>query len=234
MTRLTIQRLHDEIGLKPDVPGYGKAFGAKSRALLFAKFSNKSAPALTDADFVALASRWNVPVGHIKGVRKVEAPRGPYNNDGTPALLYERHKFRNNTVPPGRFNSAAPLLSGPPYGPGGYGSFASQWNKLNDACALDPEAAFSACSWGAFQVLGENAVALGYAGAYEMALSLVEGEAAHLETFRRFVETNDLLDEFQRCRPNDPDSCIGFVSRYNGSGFRKFDYHKKLAKAIAI
>lgn len=234
MTRLTIQTLHDDIGITPDVPGYGKVFGPRSKAALFAKLSNRNAPALTPADFQCAADRLGVPVGHIRGVRKVEAPRGPYDDQGRPSILYERHVFARNTEPQGRFNEGHPTLSASKgYGPGGYGPFSAQYDRLAAACALDPEAAFRACSWGAFQVLGENAEAMGYVSAYEMAKTLTTGEAAHLDTFVKYVETNDLLDEFRACRPNDPRSCEPFVERYNGPGFRKFDYHVKLAKAIA-
>jgi hypothetical protein len=231
--RLTIKGLHDRIGITPDMPGYGTAFGPRSRAALFAKLSNKKAPALTNGDFVVAASRLGVPVGYIRGVRKIEAPRGPYDDDGRPSILYERHKFRNNTVPVGRFNASNPTLSGPPYGPGGYGAFSAQYGKLADACALDPEAAFRACSWGAFQVLGENATALGYASAYDMAMTLVEGEGGHLDTFVRYVETNHLVAKFQACRAGDPRSCQPFVAGYNGPGYRDFHYDEKLAAAIA-
>lgn len=226
--RLTIKALQTDIGVTAD-----GAFGPKSKAALFAAFTNLKAPALTDADIKAAADRLGVPAGHIRGVRKVEAPRGSYDDSGKPSILYERHKFRNNTVPVGRFNKSHPKLSGPGYGPGGYGAFSAQWDKLAAACALDPEAAFRACSWGAFQVLGENAVSLGYTSAYDMAKSLVPSEAGHLETMVRFIKANGLADEFRHCKPGDAASCIPFVSRYNGSGFRAYNYHVKLATAIA-
>lgn len=233
VNRLTIKQLHDYIGITPDIPGYGEVFGPRSREALSKHLSNLNAPALTEQDFKIAGARLGVPGNYMRGVRKVEAPRGPFDDLGRPTNLHERHKFRNNTVPVGRFDRSNPDLSGPPYGPGGYGSFSSQFDKFSRACALDPEAAFRASSWGAFQVLGENAVSLGYPSAYHMVKSLTESEAAHLESFCRFVEVNGLVDELRACRPNDPDSCIPFVSRYNGSGFRKFDYHNKLAKAIA-
>jgi hypothetical protein len=226
--RLTIAGLQRFLGVADD-----DVFGPRTMNAMFAKLSNKKAPALTKADFMVAATRLGVPVGHIRGVRKIEAPRGPYDDDGRPSILYERHKFRNNTVPKGRFNSTHPALSGPPYGPGGYGAFGAQYGKLAAACALDPEAAFRACSWGAFQVLGENAVALGYASAVDMALTLVTGEAAHLETFVRYVETNNLIDKFRACRPNDAKSCQPFVAGYNGPGYKTFKYDTKLAAAIA-
>ena len=226
--RLTIKALQAVIGVTAD-----GAFGPQSKAALFAKLANLKAPALTALDFQMAADRLGVPVGHIRGVRKVEAPRGPFDDDGRPSILYERHKFRNNTVPVGRFNKSNPDLSGPGYGPGGYGAFSAQYDRLARACALDPEAAFRACSWGAFQVLGENARALGYASAYDMAKALTKSEAAHLDSFVRYVETNQLTDELRACRPNDPVSCRPFVSRYNGPGYRQFSYDVKLAKAIA-
>lgn len=226
--RLTIKALQSRIGTVAD-----GAFGPASRKALFAAFTNLTAPALTADDFKCAAERLGVPVGHIRGVRKVEAPRGPYDDNGRPSILYERHKFRNNTDPVGRFNKSHPTLSGPPYGAGGYGPFSAQWERLALACALDPEAAFRACSWGAFQVLGENAVSLGYPSAFDMAHSLVASEAAHLETFVRFVEKNGLVDELRGCRPGEPASCVPFVSRYNGSGYRQFSYHTKFAAAIA-
>lgn len=228
MTRLTIEQLQTSIGVAAD-----GQFGPKSRAALFAKLSNKNALAMTDADFVAAASRINVPVGHIKGVRKIEAPRGAYDDQGRPSILYERHKFRNNCVPVGRFNTSHPDISGPPYGAGGYGPFSAQYDRFAAACALDPEAAFRACSWGAFQVLGENAVACGYPSAYDMALSLTEGEGAHLDMFMRFLEAEHLVEAFRACRPHDPESCQAFVAAYNGSGYKEFHYDTKLAEAIA-
>lgn len=228
MSRLTIKELQYNISVTPD-----GAFGPKSRAALFAKLSNTSAPALTAADIQAAARRLGVPVGHIKGSREVEAPRGSYDDMGRPTILYERHKFRNNCEPVGRFNASHPDLSGPAYGPGGYGPFAGQYDKLARACALDPEAALRACSWGAFQVLGEHWEHLGYESVWEMVLSLTAGEAAHLETYVRFIERNGLKDELQACRPNDPASCVPFVSRYNGPGYHKFNYHRKFAEAIA-
>lgn len=228
MSRLTIIDLQNHIGVNAD-----GSFGPKSRDALFAKLSNKNAPPLTDDDLYRMAQRLGVPVGHIKGIREVEAPRGAFDDRGRPSILYERHKFRNNTVPVGRFNASHPGLSGPAYGPGGYGAYSAQYGKLAAACALDAEAAFRACSWGAFQVLGENAVTLGYASAYDMAISLTTGEAAHLETFVRFVEVNHLVEKLQACKPGNPDSCRAFVSVYNGAGYRDFNYHIKLAEAIA-
>lgn len=232
MTRLTLAALHDDIGITPDTPGYGRSFGPRSRAALMMKLTNTHAPALTEADYQTLAVDWRVPVKHIKGVRKIEAPRGAFDDQGRPAIVYERHVFARNCQPRNAFNMTCPALSGAPFKPGQYGTFGGQWDKLLAACALDPDAAFQACSWGAFQVLGENAIALGYSNAYELAKMLTTSEAAHLDSFRRFVESKGLVDKFRACKPGDASSCIPFVEGYNGKGFRTFGYHTKLAEAI--
>lgn len=230
--RITIKVLHDAIGITPDVPGYGKVFGPKSKEALRRFLINLKAPAITDDDIKALASEMTVEPATLRGIRRVEAPRGSYDDTGMVTNLYERHVFARNTVPPGRFNKTAPAISGGAYGPGGYGSYAGQFDKLASACALDPHAALEACSWGAFQVLGENWEGMEYASPLDMVQRLVASEFAHLDSFARFVRMNSLEDELRACRAGDPASCVPFVSRYNGPGYKRFNYHTKLAKAI--
>lgn len=227
MARLTIEQLQRNIDVLDD----GK-FGPFSRAALLAHFSNPKAARLTDADFEKAASDLGVHPSYIRGVMKIEAKYGSFDTNGRPTILFERHKFRNNTVPPGKFNDTNPDLSGPPYGRGGYGLLSAQWGKLAAACALDPEAAFMACSWGAFQVMGEHAARLGYGSAYMMAHMLRESEAQHLETFVRYVKCFNLVKALQACRPGNPDSCRAFCQGYNGADYEQFFYHIKFARAI--
>lgn len=200
-------------------------------AKFLASLVNLNAPALTDADFAKAASDLGVGVNIIRAVRKVEAPRGPFDDDGRPTILYERHVFARNTDPKGEFSRSHPSVSGPAYGSGGYGPFSQQYARLTLAYKLDPGAAIEACSWGAFQVLGENWQALGYASPLAMAQSFTVSEAAHLDSFVRFVRANNLIDELRECRAGDPASCIPFVAIYNGPAFRTYNYHEKLAAA---
>lgn len=204
-------------------------------AAMLASITNTNAKALTAEDFARAADELGhgVTPAHMRASKKVEAPRGAFDDRGRPSILYERHVMSRNTSPKGRFNASHPSLSAiKGYGPGGYGSFSSQYDKLRQAYALDPEAAFEACSWGAFQVLGENAQSLGYESARHMAQMLATSEAAHLDSYVRFIKANGIADELGRCRPNDPDSCIPFVSVYNGDGFRRFNYHTAFASAL--
>lgn len=223
------RELQKIIGVEQD----GK-FGPKSRAALLSYFTNSATPGLSHSDLLDAAYKLNVSENHIRAVRMVEAPRGAYDDQDRPSILYERHVFARNTEPKGKFNANYPSLSNSKgYGPGGYGKFSEQYEKLGFACALDVDAAFAACSWGAFQILGENAVGMGYASPFDMARSLISGQAAHLECFVRFIKMKKLDDELRACKPNDPQSCVPFVTGYNGSGYATFNYHNKFAKALA-
>jgi hypothetical protein len=225
--RLDIAGLRKFLGL----PAAG-AFDAAAQAALLARLTNHSPTPVTDADIDRAAAALGVSAKAIKAVRKVETKQSPFDADSRPTILYERHVFTRNTVPPGRFTAAHPLISGGPYGPGGYGKISAQYGKLMQACALDPEAALRACSWGGFQVLGENAVPIGYGSTLEMVVMLVASEAAHLESFVRFVRHNKLVEALRACRAGDPSSCIAFVKGYNGKDFASFSYHTKLADAL--
>ncbi|TMJ20561.1 MAG: N-acetylmuramidase family protein [Alphaproteobacteria bacterium] len=225
--RLTVGGLRAFLGL----PAAG-GFDAAAQKALLARLAAPSPTKLTGADIARAAADLGVSAKVIDAVREVETKRASFDEKGRPTILFERHKFAANTVPKGRFNAAHPAISGGPYGSGGYGKFSAQYGKLLDACALDPEAALRACSWGAFQVLGENAVPIGYRSTLEMVLSLTTGEQAHLESFVRFVRGNHLADELRACRAGDPASCVPFVKAYNGSDFAVNAYHKKLAAAL--
>lgn len=223
----TLQRRLMALGLDPGRDD--GQMGPRTRAALDAALTNPRAPALTDADIAAVATSLAVPPGHVRGVRTVEAPRGAFDEQGRPSPLYEPHVFSRQSGR--RFDATHPTLSYKTWRAGAYGPFSAQYPKLYAACALDPGAAFKACSWGAFQVLGENAEDLGYQDAFAMAIALTKSEAAHLESFVRFVRSKGALDELRACRAGDPKSCEPFVAIYNGTGQVK-KYAVLLAEAI--
>src|SRR5690606_22410401 len=116
-----------------------------------------------------------------------------FRADRRPQALFERHKFRDFTD--GRFNAEAPEISGPP---GGYGSIASQYERIERAIALcereglGPEPALRATSWGLGQIMGFNHVAAGYPSAREMVEAMVGGEDAQLEALASFLNSSGM------------------------------------------
>ena len=98
--RISLKDLHDAIGITPDIPGYGKVFGPRSKEALRRFLTNRKAPAINDADIVIMASLMEVDPRIMRAVRKVEAPRGSYDNTGMITMLYERHVFTRNDTDP--------------------------------------------------------------------------------------------------------------------------------------
>ncbi len=199
------------------------AFGPVSQAALVAHFTNPQAPAVNNADMVALASRLGCTTQQLRAVSLVESGGGGFDKKGRPKILYERHLFHRLTDgkwSPAPFSQAAG---------GGYGE--DSWVKLGQACARDPDAAFSACSWGKFQVLGMHWSKLGYPSPYALAWTTAQSEADHYELLTRYIEVFGLKAALHKLS-TDPEDCRAFAAAYNGSGYRRFDYHTKLARAM--
>lgn len=218
-TEVNVSALQTRIGTEPD----GK-WGPASRQALLDHFTNVNAPAVSAADIATYAARLGCTSHQINAVAKVESSGGGFDNSGKPKILFERHWFHrltNGKWSPSPFSQSKG---------GGYGE--SSWLKLSAACAHDPDAAFSSCSWGKFQVMGGHWQKLGYPSPYAMAWTAVQSEADHYEMLIRYIEAFSLKDELQAISAN-PDDCRAFARAYNGPAYERFDYHAKIARAMA-
>jgi N-acetylmuramidase len=200
------------------------AWGAASRAALVAALTNKNAPAATADDIARIAGRLGASPAQLRAVAAVESSGGGFDMQGRPKILFERHLFHRQTG--GKFSPA-------PYSQASGGGYSeSSWGKLATACGKDPGAAIGACSWGKFQVLGLHWSKLAYASPWELAHSLVTGEAAHYDLFARYIETFGLRDALRKVSA-DPADCRAFAQGYNGPAYRKFSYDTRIAKGMA-
>jgi hypothetical protein len=204
----------------------------ESRPKLLAHFTNKQAPALTDRDIAAAAARLGATVSQVRAVRIVEASGAGYDRAGMPKILYERHKFHALTG--GRFSPSSFSQSKS----GGYTSDANgdgicdSWDRLCEGIATgEVDAAFQACSWGLFQVLGMWWDELGYTSPFALAWTCVQSEGDQLDLFVRYIEHFGLADELRRLSPN-PVTCRPFAAAYNGSAYKLNAYDEKLAAAM--
>jgi len=200
------------------------AAGPATRLAIVTAFQNKSAPAVTDDDVARFAAEIGCSVKQVRAVARVESGGAAFDTAGRPKILYERHYFHRLTQGKWSVSSFS--------NPSGGGYAEDSWDKLVAAACRDPWAAFQSCSWGKFQVMGANWNALGYASPLDMAWSMRESEAGHYEALTRFVKVNGLADDMARLSTNPADN-EGFAKGYNGPGFRDFDYHHKLAAAMA-
>ena len=201
----------------------------ETRAAFMGIFANRKAPAVTQDEIAGFAHRLGGSVKQMMAVSKVESGGGGFLDSGHPKILWERHHFWK------RLQLNLPLISNPK--PGGYtldanaNSINDSWEKLTEAAMHAPAWAIESCSWGKFQVMGFWWQKLGYDSAADFAWSMRESEAGHYEALVRYIQFNKLAEAF-RALSTDPETCRAFAAGYNGGGYRKFDYHNKLARAM--
>lgn len=197
--------------------------GPETREAIVAAFTNPDAPVVTSVQVAELAARLGCTAKQLSAVATVESGRSAFDAEDRPKMLFERHKFNRFTN--GRFPMSAwnnPMA-------GGYGE--DSWDKLSHAACQDVDSAFSAASWGRFQVLGQYWQGLGYESPLALAYSTVGGEAAHYELLARYIERFNLKAPLAAIS-SDPTANVAFASAYNGPAFQKFNYDGKLAVAM--
>jgi hypothetical protein len=187
--------------------------------------------ALTDADFARAAKELNVEVAAIRAVAEVEAAGAGFLPDGRPAVLYEAHIFHkhSNGAHANAKDRRGVKLSSPKWNRSLYGATgAAQHNRYEDARKLDPDAANQACSWGTFQILGQNYKECGFDRSQAFIDAMWNGGAsAHIDAFVKFIKTKK-LDGALRAK-----NWAAFARRYNGPGYAQNAYDKKMASAYA-
>jgi hypothetical protein len=186
---------------------------------------------LTDADFARAAKELNVEVAAIRAVAEVESAGAGILADGRPAILYEAHVFHKETG--GKHANVKDRrgvkLSSPTWDRSLYGATgAAQHNRYEDARALNADAANKACSWGMFQILGQNHKACGFDNSQGFVDAMWTGGApAHLDAFVKFIQANK-LDGALRAK-----NWAAFAKGYNGPAYAQNAYDKKMASAYA-
>jgi N-acetylmuramidase-like protein len=186
---------------------------------------------LTDEDFARAAKALDVEEAAIRAVAEVEAAGQGFLPDGRPAILYEAHVFHKETG--GKHSHAKDrrgvALSSPNWNRSLYGSSgAHQHARYEDARQLDPDAANKACSWGTFQILGQNHKACGFETSQEFVDAMWSGgAAAHLDAFVAFIKANALDEPLKR------KDWKAFAAAYNGPSYAVNKYDVKMASAYA-
>lgn len=208
--------------------------GPATEAAILRVFAGSTTPA-TPAEITQIARELGALPEQIRAVAAVESSGGGFLPDGRPKILWERHWFRR------RIRRTLAALGVPGFlahpDPGGYTLDADRdgqndsWEKLVEACAVDPVAAFESCSWGKFQIMGGHWKALGYPSVFEFAWGMRESELAHYRALAAFIRANRLEAALRRIGTSE-ESCEAFARGYNGASFRKLEYHRKIARAM--
>lgn len=182
---------------------------------------------ITEDDYTAAASQLGCEVAAIKAVAKTESPRGAFQDflkKKMPSILYERHYFRRLTG--GIYNKSHPVLSGDQ---GNYGLYSAQYKKLLEAMSLNEDAALKSCSWGKFQIMGENYKNCGYSNVKDMIKALFKNEKIQLNQFVNFIKYDPNLLSAIRAK-----QWTRFAKGYNGPKYYKNAYDTKMKNAYDV
>jgi hypothetical protein len=152
---------------------------------------------LSGTQIEALASTLSVEPNVLRAVIRVESAGAGFAPDGRPLISYEPYWFSQATG--GRFDASNPNVSQPTIRRADLGGTQAQrWAKLEEAYALDPDAALGATSWGAFQIPGRYFAAAGFPSVYAFVQNISQSETNQLAAFRNYLSAQGLIDELQR------------------------------------
>lgn len=184
------------------------------------RFAGAAEP-LTRTGFRAVMAALDVAAPELLAVLAVESRGCGFLPDRRPKILFERHCFHKLTQ--GRFSAAHPSISQPT--PGGYLGGADEYTRLEQALALDHDAALQSTSWGAGQVMGFCHAELGYAGVEALVDAMVAGEDGQLDAVGRYLRHKGLAAAL---RTHDWPT---LARCYNGPAYAKNKYDQRLAGA---
>lgn len=178
---------------------------------------------MSEQDFERAADRLGCEVAAIKAVAEVESGgRSGFFDDGRPKILFESRWFHKLTG--GAHDDTHPGISTPQW-VRNYAGGTKEYDRLEEAIALDRTAALKSASWGKFQVLGVNHRVAGFGDVEAFVTAQLKSEGDHLDAFVGFVERNRLDDDLRDLRWAD------FARGYNGPGYKQNRYDEKMAAA---
>jgi len=193
---------------------------------IFKGHSEAVPPRATDADYQRLAQTYNLEVAIIKAINEVESSGCGFLSDGRPRILFEAQWFGYFTND--RYDSSHPHISAKRWDRSLYATGNAEergikeWQRLDEAAALDREAALKAASYGLGQVMGLNFDICGFSSVEELVDANRISEASQLDVMMRFIKGKGLL---KLLRSKQWES---FAYNYNGEGYKQNHYDTKL------
>jgi hypothetical protein len=179
---------------------------------------------LNDQDFAEAAEELACEVACVRAVTEVEAGSGGgFLPSGRPKILFEAHVFSRLTGH--RYDRTHTHISSRQWNKALYKGGELEYQRLEQAMALDATAALQSASWGLFQIMGFHHQACGYGSVEAFVAAQFESEGHHLQAFIDFLKSMRLDSPL---RTHD---WAKFAKGYNGAEYAKNDYDGKLAKA---
>ena len=183
----------------------------------------QSSPALTDADYSAVATALGCEVAAIKAVAEVESAGDAFFSNGQPKILFEAHIFSRLTKR--TYDASHPSISSRSWNRALYAGGIAEYKRLEQALQLDVSAALQAASWGRFQIMGFNYQACGYSLVENFVKDMFQSQARQLDAFAAFLKHNG-LDKHLKNK-----DWAAFAKGYNGPEYAANKYDVKMKDA---
>lgn len=180
---------------------------------------------LVDIDFENAAKQIGdgIEVALVRAFAEVESGgKSGFNAAKLPVIAFEGHRFRKYTY--NVYDKSHPMLSYPyvtkagPQWQVNNKNQAQAWATLRDAMGLDIDAALKSCSWGMFQVMGDNYATCGFGSVRAYVDAMKEGERGQLDAFIAYCKGTGGLVKAMK----DKDF-VAMATKYNGTNYGSYD-----------
>lgn len=184
---------------------------------------------LTWDDICRAAADLGIEPCAMQAVREVESAGDGFLPSGRAKILFEGHIFwrelKKRGLDPEHYAQAHPAVLYPKWTKAHYLGGEKEHDRLCEAMNIHAEAALASASWGAFQIMGFNHAACGYATVHDFVHAQEQSAVAQLEAFCAFIRSNNLVRHLKN------KDWAAFAKGYNGSGYAQNRYDEKLAEA---
>ena len=170
---------------------------------------------LTKHDFFQLCQEFNLSYAQLKAVDAVES--GGKGFDAITGKIIIQFE-------PGWFRRKSPYTPSGKWSLNGVERQKEEWLAFNDAYAKNSNAAMESTSIGRMQVMGFHYKLLGFKSVGEMWDFAKKSEANQIRLGLMFIRSN--AKTYKALQNNDWNT---FAYYYNGSQYKKFNYHIRLA-----
>lgn len=188
---------------------------------------------LSEEDYVDVARRLGIEVAAVKAVVEIEAGRdqGGFVEPGLPIINFDLSQFRRlavkHKVNLSRYRKTHAVVFNRPDAKKYGGHQYAQHARLDAASEIDRKTAVYATYWGMFQIGGANWKLCGADSYEDFVDRMCRSERDQLELFASLIEKCGYTKYLRN------HNWAAFARGYNGPGYRKYNYHTRMAKAYA-
>lgn len=188
---------------------------------------------LTEEDFIDVARRLGIEVAAVKAVVEIEAGKdmGGFVEPGMPIINFDLTQFNRLAVKHkinlAKYRKSHAVVFARPNAKAYGGHQYAQHARLASASTIDRKTAVYATYWGMFQIGGENWKLCGTDSYEDFVDRMSRSERDQLEMFAVFIEKCGYTKYLKN------HDWAGFARRYNGPGYRRYNYDTRMAQAYS-